>query len=124
MRNQKLDEPSGVKTEHWINIQVYLTSYSQDDKDPLGDDFDTILELLISAGKIKKHHTKQPIHHSRRSTPVPPVKKSKEPCVDPATNVKLPPPAILLQDSMLNSLLYMNCQLQQWFMRRCNIKRC
>jgi hypothetical protein len=57
MRSQKLCEPSGVDTEHWINIQVYLTSYSQDDRDPLGDNFDAILELLISAGKIKKQQT-------------------------------------------------------------------
>ena len=36
MTTQKLDEPEGIDTEHWVKLQVCITAYSKDDNDPSG----------------------------------------------------------------------------------------
>ena len=118
MVEQKLDEPEGINTEHWLNLQVYITSYSKDDNDPSGDDYDSCLKLLIDAGKVKKPSVKKlPLKQPSRRQPSTFVRDIKEEVKVPnAVTTEfgpLPPPDTLLQIYLYNSIQSMYRVLQQ-----------
>ena len=110
MTTQKLDEPDGIDTEHWVKLQVCITAYSQDDNDPSGDDWESSLQLLYDVGKVKRPSLKQPSGNGKRvkeeaRDPSIPTTKSSKP-------EKLPPIDNLLQIYLHNSMQYMRVQLQ------------
>ena len=119
MVDQKLDEPEGIDTEHWLSLQVCITSYSKDDNDPSGDDWNSSLQLLYDTGKVKKPSLKKPsLKQPSKKQPFTLVRKIKEDVKVPNTAItesgKLPPIDNLLQIYLFNSMQSMYGILQQF----------
>ena len=120
MTDQRLDEPEGIDTEHWLNLQVYITSYSRDDNDPSGDDWNSSLQLLYDAGKVKQPPSlkKPSLKQPSLKLPSVHVKRNKEEVKDLRTDTtkigKLPPLDNLLQIYLFNSMQSQYGILQQF----------